>query len=79
VRAANLRGLPPALIITAELDVLRDEGEDYGKRLAEAGVPTQVTRYEGVHHGFFGMQAVLDKSKRATDEVTVWLKQRFAS
>jgi len=79
VRAANLRGLPPALIITAELDVLRDEGEDYGKRLADAGVPTQVTRYEGVHHGFFGMQAVLDKSKRAMEEVTVWLKQRFAS
>ena len=79
VRASNLRGLPPALIITAELDVLRDEGEHYGKRLAEAGVPTQVTRYDGVHHGFFGMQAVLDKSKKAMKEVTVWLKQRFGS
>jgi acetyl esterase len=79
VRAPNLRGLPPALIITAELDVLRDEGERYGKLLAEAGVPTQVTRYAGVHHGFFGMQAVLDKSKQAMEEATSWLKQRFAS
>ena len=79
VRAGNLRGLPPALIITAELDVLRDEGEHYGKCLAEAGVPTQVTRYDGVHHGFFGMQAVLDKSKKAMEEVTVWLTQRFDS
>ncbi len=79
VRASNLRGLPPALIITAELDVLRDEREHYGKCLAEAGVPTQVTRYDGVHHGFFGMQAVLDQSKKAMEEVTVWLKQRFGS
>jgi len=79
VRAGNLRGLPPALIITAELDVLRDEGEHYGKCLAEAGVPAQVTRYDGVHHGFFGMQAVLDKSKKAMEEVTAWLRQRFGS
>ena len=79
VRAGNLRGLPPALIITAELDVLRDEGEHYAKCLSKAGVPTQVTRYEGVHHGFFGMQGVLDKSKKAMEEVTGWLKQRFGS
>jgi acetyl esterase len=79
VRARDLRGLPPALIITAELDVLRDEGEYYGKLLAQAGVPVQVTRYAGVHHGFFGMQAVLDKSKQAMAEVSAWLKQRFAS
>jgi acetyl esterase len=79
LRAENLRGLPPALIITAEYDVLRDEGERYGARLAEAGVPTKVTRYDGVHHGFFQMYGILDKSKKALEEAAAWLKQRFTA
>ncbi|SRR5579875_113411 len=77
LRAANLRGLPPALIITAEYDVLRDEGERYGQRLAEAGVPTRVTRYDGMHHGFFQMYGLVDKAKQALEEVAAWLKERF--
>jgi acetyl esterase len=79
LRAANLRGLPPALIITAEYDVLRDEGERYGKRLAEAGVPTKVTRYDGMHHGFFQMYGIVEKAKTALNEAAAWLKERFAS
>lgn len=79
LRAANLRGLPPALIITAEYDVLRDEGERYGQRLAQAGVPTKVTRYDGMHHGFFQMYGIVDKAKKALEEATAWLKERFAS
>jgi acetyl esterase len=78
LRAANLRGLPAALIITAEYDVLRDEGERYGKRLAEAGVPTKVTRYDGMHHGFFQMYGLVDTAKKALEEAAAWLKQRLA-
>jgi acetyl esterase len=79
LRTGNLRGLPPALIITAEYDVLRDEGERYGKRLAEAGVLTKVTRYDGMHHGFFQMYGIVDKAKKALEEAAAWLKERFRS
>ncbi|MEE2034401.1 alpha/beta hydrolase, partial [Rhodococcus chondri] len=47
-----LTGLPPALIVTAEFDPMRDEAELYGARLTEAGVPATVHRYAGANHGF---------------------------
>ncbi|MFF2324818.1 MULTISPECIES: alpha/beta hydrolase [unclassified Streptomyces] len=52
IKRADLTGLPPALIVTGELDPLRDEGELYGRRLREAGVEATVSRYEGAGHGF---------------------------
>ncbi|MER5753548.1 alpha/beta hydrolase [Streptomyces sp. NPDC002088] len=52
IKRTDLTGLPPALIVTGELDPLRDEGELYGRKLQEAGVEATVSRYEGAGHGF---------------------------
>ena len=77
-RAAHLRGLAPALIITGEYDVLRDEGERYGEALRAAGVAAQITRYDGYHHGFFNFVGVLDRARLALEEAATWLKSRCA-
>jgi acetyl esterase len=57
---SELSGLPPALVITDEADVLRDEGEAYGRRLREAGVDVTAVRYEGVFHDFMMLDALAD-------------------
>jgi len=69
-----LVGLPPALVITAEYDPLRDEGEAYGERLRAAGVPTTVSRYDGVIHGFFAMGDLVPEGKAAIDEACAALR-----
>ncbi|MEU1686747.1 alpha/beta hydrolase [Micromonospora sp. NPDC005707] len=75
--AEDLAGLPPALVVTAEHDPLRDEGERYAERLAEAGVPTEATRYDGMVHGFFAMPGVFDAGRRAQEQVAAFLRARF--
>ena len=74
LQAENLSDLPPALIVTAEYDPLRDEGEAYGKRLQEAGVKVTLLRYPGMIHGFIRMTARLDKAKVAIDEIAGTLR-----
>lgn len=79
LRAADLSGLPPALIQTAEFDPLRDEGEAYGERLRQAGVPVTVTRYDGLMHEFFGLSGLINKAHDAVVEAGSALKVAFAS
>ena len=68
MKAQSLQNLPPALIITAEYDPLRDEGKAYAERLKAEGVTTQYTMYSGMIHGFFGMASVVDKGRAAVKE-----------
>ena len=74
LRARDLTGLPPAHVITAEFDPLRDEGEAYAARLREAGVPVSAVRYDGQIHGFFSMAAVIPRGKEAVLEVGAILR-----
>jgi acetyl esterase len=77
MQAKDLSGLPPAIVITAEFDPLRDEGEAYARRLEAAGVSTTCTRYDGMIHGFFGMAAAVDKGKQAVDQAASMLRATF--
>lgn len=77
LRAADLSSLPPALVITAQYDPLRDEGEAYARRLSEAGVEVALRRYEGMIHAFFGNAPKLDAGKEAIQEAACHLKQAF--
>ncbi len=69
LRAAELAGVAPAFVVSAEYDPLRDEGEEYARRLDQAGVPVTLRRYEGLIHGFIRMPALIGRASDAIDEV----------
>ena len=73
-----LAGLPPALVITAEFDPLRDEGEAYASRLAAAGADVTTSRYDGMIHGFFSMGDFVPEGKAAIDEASEMLRAALA-
>ncbi len=77
LRAPELSGLPPAHVITAEYDPLRDEGEAYARRLAAAGVPVVQRRYDGMIHGFFGFTAQVDRAGEAVADAARELRRGF--
>ena len=70
-----LKRMPPAIVITAQFDPLRDEGEAYGKRLVENGVSATITRYNGAFHGFFNMITILDDAQSAHAQASMLLKK----
>jgi acetyl esterase len=75
IRAANLKGVAPAFIVTAECDVLHDDGVGYARALERAGVPVAHRTYAGMIHGFFGMVPMVDGAVEAQRDVVHALKR----
>jgi acetyl esterase len=79
LREGDLSRLPAATLISAEYDPLRDEGERYAARLAEAGVPVEVRRYDGMPHAFFTMTGLVDAAGEAVDYAAGRLREAFGT
>ena len=71
---ATLAGLPPAAVLTAECDPLRDQGEAYASRLRDAGVTADLKRYDGMIHPFFGLGGIIDGAREAVADASAALK-----
>jgi len=73
---AKLEGLPPAYVLVAGADPLRDEGNEYAERLKQAGVPVTYRYFPGQFHGFFTMGKLLNQANIAASEISAWLKEQ---
>jgi acetyl esterase len=78
LHARDYRGLPPAFVITAGYDVLRDEGRAYAAALERAGVPSVHRPFDGMIHGFLGMGRLIDAAAVATEEIGTVLRRALA-
>ncbi|MGH2744644.1 MAG: alpha/beta hydrolase [Thermoleophilaceae bacterium] len=74
----DFAGLPPAFVLTAEYDILRDDGEDYAHLLEQAGVPVEVHRYEGTIHPFLNLAGSIDLGRQAIEECAAKLREGVA-
>ena len=73
-RAETFKGLPPAYVLTAGADPLRDEGDEYAARLKDAGVAVKHITYPGQFHGFITMGKLLPKAGVALADIAAWLR-----
>jgi acetyl esterase len=78
IRAASLAGVAPAIVVTAECDVLHDDGANYAEALRRAGVPVEYREYPGMIHAFFGMVPAVDDAMNAQRAVSAAFKRAFA-
>ncbi|QDT02231.1 Carboxylesterase NlhH [Rubripirellula lacrimiformis] len=76
-KAISLAGLPPTHVVTAEYDVLRDEGESFARLLSDDGVPTTLRRYDGMLHGFIHFAGLFDTGVLATEDVATILRKKL--
>ncbi len=79
LRVPDLAGVAPAVVLTAEYDPLRDEGEAYADRLRAAGIEVELRRFNGMIHGFFGCPAAFDAARDAMDFVGTALRRAFGT
>jgi len=79
IKASSLADLPPALVLTAEFDPLRDEGEAYAAALEAAGGKASAKRYDGMIHGFFQLGGVVDRKRELLDDCAGALRSALSS
>jgi acetyl esterase len=78
-KASDVRGLPPAMVITGECDPLRDQGEAYAEKLRSAGVPVVLRRYDGMIHPFVSLAGIVDAGRDAIKETAAAVRQALGA